>query len=159
MNYNHLNTTHEYWENELFPHLQHNFVVSSFDDYLKRFASLPSGKWLRDMESIKLLRIPFVVDPSQFLKTYKKNCVTYCTPTKVEDGVHRIIYQISPTLHIETALWMWIEKNVLNSYLSMFACFHNDLEIKKFFASIDSMKRTGDTDSAVSSGFATGFQK
>lgn len=155
MNYDNLNQVHEYWAAEIFPHLQHQMAITSFDDYLKKISFLPSFKWIRDFDSIKLLRVPFVVDPSAFAKQYKKHCVAYCCPSKPEDGLHRIIYQISPTLHIEGGVWIWIEADKqIHSYLSMFACFQEEKEVIKFFESIYPLRRTGDTeDTSTKSGF------
>lgn len=155
MNYDYLNKVHEYWITEIFPHLSHHLTLSSFDDYLKRMAFLPSGKWLRDYDAVKLVRIPFACNPSEFVLKLKKHCVSYCCPAKPEDGIHRIIYQISPTLHVEAALTIWVDKNDVQSFISMFACFHDEKELIKFLEKMYEIRRTGDTeDRSKKSGFA-----
>lgn len=159
MNYNHLNKVYDYWRKELLPHLTHNFTITSFDDYLKRFSFLPSGKWLKDFEKIKLNRMVFVIDPKKFIKKYKHSCIAYNSPIKPEDGFQRIIYQISPTLHVEIALSIWIEHDNIHSYASVFACYHDEEEYLKFMDDLYSkMKREGNTeDKPIATGFAGGI--
>lgn len=146
MNYDHLNEINSFWLKEIFPNLQHHITVNSFDDYLKKFSFLPSGKWLRDFEHVKVLRMPFVVDPSGFTKNYKKNCVAYCCPTKPDEGFVRIIYQISPTLHLESMFCSWIENKQLQSYMSMVACFKDEKELLHFLKEVEPLHRKGDTE-------------
>lgn len=158
MNYDYLNKIHEHWINDIFPHLSHHMTVNSFDDYLKKISFLKCGKWLKDFDDVKLIRVPFTCDPAEFTSQLKDHCVAYCCPTKPEDGMHRIIYQISPTLHVEAALTMWVEREELQSFISMFICFQNEKELKKFLDKMYKIKRSGDTsDKSDKSGFA-GFK-
>jgi len=155
MNYNHLNKVYDYWRKDILPNLSHNFTVSSFDDYLKKFSFLPSGKWLRDMESVNAARLGFAIDPKKFVKKYKDHCITYSAPVKPEDGIQRAIYQISPTLHAEVAIWGWIEHDVLQSYASMFICYKLEEEFRDFSEELYKMKKEGNTDEKpTKSGFA-----
>lgn len=153
MNYNHLNKIHDYWVKEIFPNINHHMAIASFDDYLKQMSILPSGKWLKDFSLVKVLRGSFVVDPAKFTKLYDDYCVAYCCPSKPEDGIHRIIYQISPTLHIEAALWIWVENETIHSYMSMFYCFKDKEELTRFFLEIMSIRREGNTEENPMSGF------
>lgn len=147
MNYNHLNKVFSYWRKKILPHLTHNFTVLSFDDYIKKFSFLPSGKWIHDMEKFKLSRIGFAIDPEKFIKKYENCCVTYNAPARLEDGLQRIIYQIFPTLHVELGLWVWIEHDNIQSYGSLLTCYHNEEEYAKFVDEIyNKMKREGDTE-------------
>ena len=158
MNYNHLNKVYTYWRKNILPHLAHTFITSSFDDYLKRFSFLPSGKWIKDVENFKIHRIGFAIDPEEFAKKYKDCCVTYNTPIKPEDGIQRIIYQISPTLHVEMSLWVWIEHDNLYSYGSLFACYGDDTEFKHFVDDLfEKMSRTGNTEDKSNLGFLSGL--
>lgn len=159
MNYDHLNKVHDHWVNDVFPNLSHHMAITSFDDYLKQISVLPCGQWLRELDSVKILRVPFVVNPEKFSSAYKKQCVAYCCPSKPEDGMHRIIYQISPTLHIETAYWAWIEEEKVQSYMSMFACFQCEKELIKFFKDITPMRREGNTEEKEKGGFAGLMQR
>jgi len=146
MNYNHCNKVHEYWRDKILPLLVHRHPCASFDGYLREFSFLPSGKWLRTMEKVKLLRTAFAVDPEKLLEKYKEHCVTYNCPVKPEDGIQRVIYQISPTLHFEAALWIWVEHDVVNSYASVFVCYNEEEEYLKFIDSIWDMRREGNTE-------------
>jgi phosphoglycolate phosphatase-like HAD superfamily hydrolase len=155
MNYDHLNTVYEFWRKDILPHLSHSFNVDSFNEYLKRFAFLPSGKWLRDMEKIKLNRIGFAVDCKKLVKELKDKCVAYNAPMKPEDGLQRIIYQISPTLHIEVAVWIWMEQKELQQYASVFAAYNDEQEFLEWVDDIyKRMRKKGNTEDTAAPGFA-----
>jgi hypothetical protein len=156
MNYNHLNKVYDYWRKEVLPYLIHNFTVASFDEYLKRFSYLPSGKWLKDLEKVKIGRLGFALDPQLFVKKYKDCCVAYNAPLKVDDGIQRVIYQFTPTLHAEMALWIWVEHEVLQSYCSLFFCYNNEKEFSDFSDNLyEKMRREGNTEeNPKKSGFA-----
>ena len=146
MNYDDLNKIYNYWRKKIAPHLTHQFTVSSFDDYLKKFSFLPSGKWLKDFDSVKLTRNLFAVDPEKLAKKYKDCCIAYNAPSKPEDGVQRVIYQISPTLHMEAAFWIWVEQEELNSYAGVFICYRNDDEYQAVMDELYKMRKEGKTD-------------
>jgi hypothetical protein len=155
MNYEHLNEIYTYWRKELFPLLSHNFQINSFDDYLKRMSFLPSCKWLNDFEFVKIQRLGFAVDAKKFFKKYKDNCVTYIMPIKPEDGMQRIIYQFSPTLHAEAAIWIWMENDVVNSYVSMMLCFNDSKEYLELADQLWKIKKDGNTEDKQTVGFST----
>ena len=146
MNYNHLHKIHSYWNKEIFPHFSHHYTAISFDDYLRRFAYLPSGKWLKNMDKIKICRIPIAVDSKKFVKKYKEFCVTYNAPVKVEDGLQRVIYQLSPTLHFEAAFWVWIEHEEIQSYVTVFVCYHDVVEYLNLMDELWKLKLEGNTE-------------
>lgn len=154
MNYDHVNKVHEYWRETIFPNLQHHFCAASFDDYLKKFSFIPSGKWIQKLEKVKLNRIPIVVDPKQFVEKYKPYCVTYNAPVRPEDGIQRAIYQLSPTLHFEAAFWIWVEKNEVQSYVACFACYNDEKEYLKLVDDLWELRREGDTTEKM-----TGFSQ
>lgn len=131
-------------------------VINTFSDYINRFAEIPSGKWIRDHEKFNIVRVHSFVDPIKFLKHFEKKCVTYYTPPKVEEGPYKIIVQVSPTLHVESTLWMWIEREELQSYLSLVVCFHKEAEYAKFLDIIAEFVMTGDTEKPTSGGFGFG---
>jgi hypothetical protein len=155
MNYTHLNKVYDYWSKDILPHLSHIFTIGGFDDYLKRFSYLPSGKWIKDLEKIKLTRLGFAIDPKQFVTKYKNVCVAYNSPIKPEDGIQRVIYQISSTLHVEIGIWIWVEHETLQSYASVFSCYHDDIEYQKFVDELLKMKREGNTEEKTMKGFAS----
>jgi hypothetical protein len=157
MNYDHLNKAYDYWMKDIRPYLVHNITIASFDDYLRKFSFLPSGKWIHDAEKIKLIRIGFAIDPKKFVKKYKDQCVTYNAPIRPEDGMQRVIYQFSPTFHLEMGLWIWIENNNLQSYGSFYACYHDESEFLKFSDEMYKLRREGNTEEKGSPmGFLSG---
>jgi hypothetical protein len=146
MNYDAINQIDAYYREEILPHLTQMCTVISFDDYLKRFSCLPSGKWMKDFELVKLTKCGFVVDPHKFVKKYKSHCVGFYEPMKPEAGIRRVIYQISPMLHIEMALWAWVEHDILQSYAALFIYHHSQDDCTKFIEEVYNMRRTGNTE-------------
>ena len=146
MNYDHINQIHDYLTKEIRPHVKNNFQVASFDEYLKKFSFLKSGKWLKDMESVRLSRSSVAYDPVEFLKRYGKQSVAVNVTTNPEHGQIRIILQLSPTLHLDCVLWAWIEHNKLQSYLGFLACHNTDKEFDAFIAECHDLRRTGNTE-------------
>ena len=158
MNYDNLNKIHEFWRKTVLPRLKHIQNISSFDDYLKRFSFLPSGKWLQDGEKIKLARVAFAIDMDKFTEEYAKNCVAYNSPSKTEDGFQRAVYQISPTLHVESAFWIWMENDKVQSYMTAFCCYHDEKEYFKFMDALYEIRMQGNTeDTKKPPGFLAGF--
>ncbi len=154
MNYDHSNKIYEFYRNRLSSYFIHQFQAASFEDYLKKFSFLQSGKWLRDMEKIKISRIVFPIDPEKLAKKFSKQCVTYNAPAKPEDGLQRVIYQLSPTLHFETAFWAWIEHDIVQSYATILVCYNDDSEFDHFQEIVWKMRREGNTeDKPLPTGF------
>ena len=146
MNYDNLNKIHDYWWENLLPNFRHLYTVTSFDEYLKKFSFLPSGRWLHEYEKIKLARTSFLVEPAKFAEKYKKYCVTYNAPMKPEDGIQRVIYQLSSTLHIEAGFWVWIENKEIQAYASVFVCYNDEKEYIKFIEDLYEFRQKGDTE-------------
>lgn len=159
MNYNHSNKTFDYYRKNIFPHLTHNFSATSFDDYLRKFSFVSSGKWLRDMEKVRVTRITLGLNPDDLVKKFKKQCVTYNSPAKPDEGYQRAIYQISPTLHFEMTMWIWIEHEDIQSYAFLIVCYSDEQEYTKFMDTIWELRREGNTeDKPLPTGFnPTGF--
>jgi len=146
MNYNHCNKVHEFWREDIFPKLVHRHTFGSFDNYLRELSFLPSCKWIKELEKVKFSRVAFAVDPIKLVEQFEKQCVTYNVPVKAEDGVQRVIYQVSPTLHFEAAFWIWVEHELINSYASVFVCYHDEKEYLKFVDDLWNIRREGNTE-------------
>ena len=160
MNYDTVNKVHEYWESNICKYLSNKFNSPSFEDYIKRFAYLPSGKWIREYNSVKLWKLTTVVDAVKFAKKYKDICVTYNSPSKPEDGIGKAIYQFSQHIHVEASFWIWMEHDIVNSYASLLICYHNEKELAKFKDRMTHFKKTGNTEDKINSiGFALGDQR
>lgn len=158
MNYDHANKIQKYLEEQIWPHLVHRFTTLSFDDYLKRFSRLPSGKWLADMEKAKVLRPAMSFNPETFFKRYNDNCVTYNTPLTPNDGIQRVIYQFSTTCHVEVVLWVWIEHDLIHSHLNSIVCFNDENEFNDLMTELAELKIEGNTeDKSPTLGFSNPF--
>jgi len=163
MNYDNFNDVFNYYNKNIFPYVSHNFPAISFDDYIRRFSYLSCGKWIRDMETLKISRVVIGIDPKKLAKKFRHKCVTYNFTTKPEEGYQRIIYQYSPTLHFEMTIWIWPEHNKINSYGFLIVCYNDIVEYKKFIKTIWKMRLTGNTDEKpIPTGFnmpmGTGFK-
>jgi hypothetical protein len=145
MNYDHVNKTYDYWT-KVRSSLTQRFQASTFDEYLKKFSFCKSGKWLRDMDSVKIARPPLALDPEGFLKLYSEKCVAFQPPNRPEDGMMRATFQISPTLHVEGVFLAWVENNTLQSYVAVAICHRDDAELFEFLKSVDHLKRKGNTE-------------
>ena len=155
MNYDHLNTVYEFFRKDVLPNLTHSFNVDSFNRYLNLFSFLPSGKWLRDIEKAKLSRIDFAVDCKKLVRELKDKCVAYNTPIKPEDGRQRIIYQISPTLHIEVTVWIWMEQKDYSNMPRVLAAYNDEQEFLRWVDDIyKRMRKRGNTEDVNNPGFA-----
>jgi len=146
MNYDTCNDIFDYYRTDIFPHLTHVFSATSFDDYLRRFSFLPQGKWLREMEKVKVARVTLPLDPVQLVKKFKDRCVTYNSPSKPDEGYQKVIYQVSPTLHFEMTIWIWVEYEIVHSYSFLIACYHDEKEYSSFIDSIWDLRMKGNTE-------------
>jgi len=155
MNYDHLNKISEYWKEKIFPYLSFNYNIGSFQEYIQEFCLLPSGKGMRDKNSIKMIRFPFVIDPYLFLKKYKNNCISFFSPMDVPKEGHNVfIHQISPVFHVESRLVLWVERERIQSYLMVWVWFIYNNDFERFYSEIEPMKRIGDTEKEKEFGFA-----
>ncbi len=156
MNYDHLNQTYDYWAEKIRPHLTARMQVASFEDYLKKFTFTKSGRWIRDAECVRFTRPPAAIDPELFVKKYSDNCVAIIPPMHPTEGLGRVIFQLSPTLHLESMTTAWVENNELQSYLSMFVCHKTDAEMTELLEVLSTMRRTGNTEERTGAGFRPG---
>lgn len=155
MNYDHLHMTYDFWANDIRPLVQHRMQIPTFDAYLKEFSLTKSGKWLRMGTDIHIVRPPMALDPIAVGKKYEKNCVTFNAPSRPEEGMGRIIYQFSPTIHGEGWVFAWVENNTLNSYLTFLFCYNNEKEFTDLLTELQPLRRTGNTEER-STGFHPG---
>lgn len=146
MNYDHCNKMFDFYRKSIFPSFKHVFPASSFDDYLRKFSFIPSGKWLQDMEKVKVTRITFGIDPEKLVKKFEDQCVTYNSPSKPDEGYQRAIYQISPTLHFEMTMWIWMEHEEVQSYSFLIVCYNDEKEFLEFIDSVWQIRQEGNTE-------------
>lgn len=106
------------------------------------------------MEKIKITRVMFPIDPEKLVKEFAKQCVTYNSPLKPDEGMQRVIYQHSPTLHFEAAFWAWVEHEIVQSYASLIVCYNDEREFDNFLEIMWKMRREGNTeDKPLPTGF------
>lgn len=154
MNYDHINQIHDFVEKEYRPLLRNIYQAPSFQDYLRKLSYTKPLKWLRDIDEVKFARPMIALDPIQFATINQAKCVTAYPPAKPDEGVLRAIYQLSPSFHVETVLWAWVENNILNHYLTFIACYKNAEEYTKFVADVEPIRRSGNTEQRQGPGFS-----
>ena len=98
------------------------------------------------MEKIKLGKAMFAIDPEKLVKKFVNQCVTYNSPSKPDEGLQRVIYQHSPTLHFEAAFWAWVEHEIVQSYASVIVCYGDEKEFDQFMEILWKMRREGNTE-------------
>ena len=158
MNYNHINEVNDHWEQNINAYLHNRFNVSSFSEYIKCISNLKTFNWVKDVDSFKMIVANTPVDIKKFVTQYEDKCITYYKPPKPEEGYFRIIYQISPTLHIETPCWIWSENDEVHSYLMFVSLYKHREEYDEFMSEIKKIRKEGDTNKKNHAGFVP-FQK
>jgi hypothetical protein len=63
---------------------------------------------------------------------------------------------MSPTLHVEFAFWVWVERNEVQSYGTAFACYHTEKEYLDFVDELWEIRREGNTEDKHTAGFKVG---
>ena len=146
MNYDQVNRVYAHLRDDLLPHLSHNQTVSGFEDYIKRFSYLPSGKWIRDLEWVKFVQLSFVVDSKKFAEKYRDKCVVHNSPIQPNEGLQHAIYQFSPKVHASAGFWAWIEHDNLFYYTSLFFCIGDKKEFDDLVAELWEIHQEGNTE-------------
>lgn len=154
MNYDHINQIHDFLEKEYRPLLRSVYAAPSFQEYLRKLSYTKTLKWLRDIDQVKFSRPQMALDPIAFAKKFQNKCVSAFPPGKPEEGVYKAIYQLSPSFHMESVLWAWVENNVLNNYVTFIACYQDDDDYSKVITELEPLRRTGNTEQRSNTGFA-----
>jgi hypothetical protein len=157
MNYDHIHMMYDFVMKEYRPNLKTVFFVPTFVDYLKQISCLPSFSWLKESKEFNFTRPSLALDPVAFSKKFKDKCVSVISTNRPEDGNLRVIYQFSPTLHGETALWTWVENNEVHSYVAIALLHKTDSELNKFLAEIEPLRLKGCTEDKRNAGFKAEF--
>ena len=145
MNYDQYSDIEKHYTNKIYPHLHQRFNTISFVEYLKYISYCSTFKWVKSPDTCYLTHFKIPIDAEKFVAKYEDKCVNFYSPMKPEDGYMRIIYQISPTLHMEMGYWIWMETHTIHSYLMPVICYSNRKEYDNFKLSIQKFIKIGDT--------------
>jgi len=156
MNFDEINKVYEHMRTAVYPNVQTLWnTVSTEEVLIDRYLSV-----IDDNRKYKLLAMPFLVSPEKFLKRWKENCIIFYNTPDPADGLMLFIHQISPTLHIHSRFFCWVENKIVYDYLACLV-FHKDhKEAIKFIDGCYDLRQEGNTeDSTEHPGFLSAFKK
>jgi len=152
MNFDDINKIYEHIRVVVYPNVQCLWNnVSTEEILIDKYLST-----IDDNRKYKLLAIPFLIDTELFLKRHKEQCIIYYNTLNPLDGLMLFIHQITPSLHIHSRLFCWIENNQVYDYITCLAFHKKDSsEAVKFIDDTFSIKCKGNTEDHRNS---TGFR-
>lgn len=149
MNFDDINKIYKHMCVAVYPHIQSPWNVSTetilVDKYLSGF---------KDCDEYKLLCVPFLMKSEAFLKRYLKKCVVFYNTPDPADGLMLFIHQISPTLHVHSRFFCWVENNEVHDYTAAIVFYKDSDDALKFINGNFDIAREGNTeDRSDRSGF------
>lgn len=106
-----------------------------------------------DNRKYKLLCMPYLINTEKFLQRYKDRCIIYYNTPDPGDGLMLFIHQISPTLHVHSRFFCWVEKEQVHDYLACLVFHKDSSEATKFIDGTFDLRQTGNTEETNSPGF------
>lgn len=145
MNFDDINKIYEHMRSAVYPNVQTQWNnVSTEEVLIDRYLAV-----IDDNRKYKLLAMPFLVDAEKFLKRHKDNCIIFYNTPDPADGLMLFIHQISPTLHVHSRFFCWVENHEVHDYLACLV-FHKDSnEAVSFIDSCYDLKQEGNTEEAA----------
>jgi hypothetical protein len=123
MNFDEINTIYKHIQTAVYPNVQTLWKkVSTEEVIIDKYLSI-----IDDNRIYKMLAIPFLVKPEAFFKKYKERCIIFYNTPDPSDGLLLSIHQISPTLHIHSRFFCWVDNKKLHDYLACLV-FHKDVK-------------------------------
>lgn len=149
MNFDEINQIYEHMRKAVYPNVQSVWKeVSTEEVLIDKYLAI-----VDDNRKYKLLCMPFLVDAEKFLKRHKERCIIYYNTPDPADGLMLFIHQISPSVHVHSRFFCWIENNEVHDYLACLV-FHKDSSLAvKFIDETFDLRRTGNTEETEKPGF------
>jgi hypothetical protein len=142
MNFDEINKIYEHMRKSVYPNVQTVWkTVSTEEVVIDKYLSV-----IDDNRIYKLLALPFLVDAESFLKRYKERCIIYYNTPDPNDGLMLYIHQISPTVHLHSRYFCWVENNIVHDYIAGLVFHKNDKEAMEFIDSCFDLAKTGNTE-------------
>lgn len=156
MNFDEINQIYEHIRNAVYPNVQTMWKnISTEEILIDKYLSI-----IDDNRKYKLLAMPYLLNTETFLKKHKQQCIIFYNTPDPADGLMLFIHQISPTLHIHSRLFCWVENKVVHDYLTSLVFHKDDKEAIKFIDDSFEFKQTGNTEeSAEKPGFLSAVGK
>jgi hypothetical protein len=149
MNFDEVNNIYRHMRDKIYPNVQtvwHD--VPTEEVLIDRYLSV-----IDDNRKYQLLCVPYVVDGELFFKRHKDQCIIFYNTPDPGDGLMLTIHQISPTLHIHSRFFCWVENKQVYDYVSSLVFFRKPDEALKFIDSNFDIAREGNTEENTNAGF------
>jgi hypothetical protein len=154
MNYDQVNKLSDYILDEVIPLLHITHSYTGFGEYVDSFRRTKSGRWMKKYSIIPLFPATYCVNTVEFLTRFNKQMVCFYGNERPEDGMLGLIFQFTPTLHMNGKLYIWFEHEKVNSYIAPQILFDDIKEYLKFVNDNKDLKMLGNTQDRD-----LGFQK
>lgn len=149
MNFDEINRIYNHMRLVVYPNVQSLWnTVSTETVIIDKYLSA-----IDDNQSYKLLAMPYLVKTEEFLKRFKENCVIFYNTPDPGDGLALFIHQISPTLHIHSRFFCWVENNEIHDYTACLVFHKESEEAVKFINDNFDLSRVGNTEEKTNAGF------
>lgn len=155
MNFDDINKIYEHMKTVVYPHVKTEWKdVSTEEVLIDKYLAV-----IDDNRKYKLLAMPFLVNTEKFLKEYKKNCIIFYNTPDPADGLMLFIHQISPSLHVHSKFFCWVENHKVHDYLACLLFHKDSKEAVDFMDKCYDLKQEGNTeDSEQKLGFLSNFE-
>lgn len=156
MNFDDINKVYEHMRKAVYPNVQTRWDnVSTEDVLIDKYLSV-----IDDNRTYKLLAMPFLVSTEKFLKRYKDNCIIFYNTPDPADGLMLFIHQISPTLHVHSRFFCWVENKEVHDYLACLVFHKDSKDAVQFIDECFDLKQIGNTEECDEHpGFLSAFKK
>lgn len=149
MNFDEINQIYTHMRKAVYPNVQSVWKeVSTEDMLIDKYLAV-----IDDNRKYKLLAMPYLVSAEKFLKRHKEQCIIYYNTPDPADGLMLFIHQISPSLHIHSRFFCWVEKDQVHDYLACLVFHKDSSEAVEFIDKTFDLRCEGNTEETDNPGF------
>lgn len=149
MNFDDINKIYTHMSQSIYPNVQTVWDnVSTEEVLIDRYLSS-----VDDNRLYKVIAVPYLMNAAKFLKAYKEKCVIFYNTPDPQDGLLLFIHQISPSVHVHSRFFCWVENNDIHDYLTSLVFHKKSDDAVNFINSSFQYARSGNTEERVKSGF------
>lgn len=149
MNFDEINKIYSHMRTVVYPNVKTVWdSVSTETVIIDKYLSV-----VDDNRVYKLLAMPYLVRPEDYLKRFKERCIIFYNTPDPGDGLVLFIHQISPSLHIHSRYFCWIENNEVHDYIACLVFHRESHEATQFIDANFDLARSGNTEEKINAGF------
>ncbi len=149
MNFDDVNSIYKHMRGNIYPNVQTLWKNVSTEQILM-------DKYLEGVGSVfsySMLVVPFLIDAPRFLKDHKEKCIIFYNTPEPGAGLMLCIHQISPTLHMHSRYFCWIENTIIHDYMESLVFYKDHNDAIKFIDESFAYAKTGNTEETIKKGF------